>query len=117
MNVEVYCNYCNRKKGVTEEFPFGDNVLVHKVMGKMFALTDLPDFESINLKVQPEKNSELQENYPAVHPGYHMDKKHWMTVDMDGSVPDKVLFQWIDQSYELVVSKLTKTQKAALERM
>jgi predicted DNA-binding protein (MmcQ/YjbR family) len=104
------------KKRVTEEFPFGENVLVYKVMGKMFALTDLADFSSINLKVEPEGGVELRERYPSVHPGYHMNKRHWITVMMDGSIPDKLLCLWIDTSYNLVTASLTKAQQAALQK-
>lgn len=81
----------------------------------MFALTDVAEFESVNLKVDPEKGEELREQYPAVQPGYHMNKKHWITVLMDGSVSDKLIKEWIDNSYQLVVSGLTKKQKSALE--
>ncbi len=115
MNLESFRSYCLKKKGVTEEFPFGENNLVYKVMGKMFALTDLEEFSSVNLKVEPEKGVEMRERYPAVQPGYHMNKKHWVTVLMDGSIPDKLLTQWVDASYQLVVSGLTKSQKSALE--
>jgi predicted DNA-binding protein (MmcQ/YjbR family) len=115
VNLESYRSYCLAKKGVTEEFPFGENVLVYKVMGKMFALTDLVDFESVNLKVEPEKGAGLQEQYASVQPGYHMNKKHWITVLMDGSIPDKLIKQWTEDSYQLVVSGLTKKQKSALE--
>ena len=107
--------WCNAKKGVTEEFPFGENILVYKVMGKMFALTDVDQFESVNLKVEPEQGILLQEEYAAVQPGYHMNKKHWITVAMDGSVPNRLLQQWIDNSYNLVVSGLTKKQQIALK--
>lgn len=115
MDIENYRRYCLAKKGVTEEFPFDENVLVFKVMGKIFALTDVAGFESVNLKVDPEKGEELREQYPAVQPGYHMNKKHWITVLMDGSVSDKLIKEWIDNSYQLVVSGLTKRQKSALE--
>ena len=116
MNFDQFRSYCIEKKGVTEELPFGPDVLVYKVMGKMFALTGF-NFESANLKVEPEVGAELQEQYPAVQPGYHMNKKHWITVLMDGSISDKNLRQWVDNSYELVVSGLTKTQKSALKAM
>jgi predicted DNA-binding protein (MmcQ/YjbR family) len=116
LNLETLRNHCLAKKGATEEFPFDENTLVFKVMGKMFVLTDVADFTSINLKVEPETGVQLREQYPAVQPGYHMNKKHWITVLMDGSVPDKMVFGWIDQSYQLVASKLTKSQKSALER-
>lgn len=114
MNIENYRAYCMAKKGVTEEFPFGENTLVYKVMGKLFALTDVELFESVNLKVDPEKGVQLREEYPSVLPGYHMNKKHWITVLIDGSIPDKLLKQWIDDSYQLVVSGLTKKQQAEL---
>ena len=105
------------KKGVTEEFPFGGNVLVYKVMGKMFALTDLSDFSSLNLKVDPEQGVELRERYPSVHPGYHMNKKHWITVLLDGSIPDKLLYAWIDTSYSLVAASLTKALQSELKKL
>lgn len=117
MNIESFRNYCLQKKGVTEEFPFGDDVIVFKVMSKMFALADVGNFESINLKADPEKAVELRDMYPAVTPGYHMNKKHWNTVLMDGSLPDKLVCGWIDDSYKLVVAKLTKSEKSALESM
>jgi len=117
MDIEAYRAYCLQKKGVTEEFPFGETTLVYKVMGKMFALTDLPDYTSINLKVEPEHSVELRERYPAVHPGYHMNKKHWITVLMDGTIPDKLLCSWIDTSYNLVANSLTKKQRASLDKM
>jgi predicted DNA-binding protein (MmcQ/YjbR family) len=84
-------------------------------MGKMFALTDVDDFSSINLKVDPEKGVELRERYPFVQPAYHMNKMHWMTVVLDGAAPDKLVLGWIDESYALVVKKLTKSQKLALD--
>ena len=117
MNIETFRKYCLSKKAVTEEFPFGEETLVYKVMGKMFALTDLETFESINLKVDPELGEELRERYASVQPGYHMNKKHWITVLMDGAVPDKLIRQWVDNSYDLVVASLTKKDKSALESL
>ncbi len=105
MNLESFREYCFKKKGVTEEFPFGEDTLVFKVAGKIFAITDVETFESINLKCDPEKAIELREQYDAVQPGYHMNKKHWNTVMVDGSVSDKLLREWIDHSYELVANK------------
>jgi len=84
-------------------------------MGKVFALTGIDTFTSVNLKSDPETAIELREKFDAVQPGYHMNKKHWNTVVIDGSVPDTLLKNWIDHSYELVASGLTKKQKAALE--
>ncbi len=115
MNVEGFRNYCLSKKGVTEEFPFNESTLVFKVMGKMFALADIDDFTGINLKVDPERGAELRERHSFVRPAFHMNKMHWMTVVMDGEAPDRLVMQWIDDSYDLVVKKLTKSQKLALE--
>ena len=117
MNIETYRNYCIQKKGVTEEFPFDEETLVFKVMGKIFALADVEMFASVNLKVDPEEGFEIREKYSSVSPGYHMNKKHWITVLMDDTIPDKLIQSWIDKSYDLVVAKLTKTQKVALESM
>ena len=108
MNIEAFREYCLNKKGVTEEFPFDETTLVFKVMGKMFALTDLEGEFSINLKCDPDKAIDLREKYTAVNPGYHMNKQHWNTVSDDGSVTDDLLFSWIDDSYDLVVKKLPK---------
>ncbi|HEY0741716.1 MAG TPA: MmcQ/YjbR family DNA-binding protein [Chryseosolibacter sp.] len=117
MNLESFRKHCLSKKGVTEEFPFDKETLVYKVMGKMFALTDIESFESLNLKVDPEVGEELREKYAAVQPGYHMHKKHWITVLMDGSIPDKMILKWVNNSYDLVASGLTKSQKSALQSM
>ena len=111
MDIESYRTYCLKKKGVTEEFPFGVETLVFKVMGKMFALTSVEDFTSINLKVEPEVGIELREKFPSVLPGYHMNKKHWITVLMDGSVPDKFIREWTDNSYQLVALALAKASR------
>ena len=117
MNIEAFRSYCIGKKGVTEEFPFDENTLVFKVMGKMFALTDLENFESVNLKCDPEKAVQLREEFPAVLPGYHMSKKHWNTVLMDGSIPDKLIKTWIDDSYNLVTVSLSKQLQLELKRI
>lgn len=117
MNIEEFRNYCIAKKGVSEEFPFDEQTLVFKVLGKMFALTDVEEFEGINLKCDPEKALELREKYPAVQPGYHMNKKHWNTVVMDGSLNEKLIRQLIDHSYELVVQSLpAKTRNEFLKK-
>jgi predicted DNA-binding protein (MmcQ/YjbR family) len=114
MNIEEYRDYCISKKGVTEECPFGPDILVFKVMGKMFALTDIDQFESVNLKCNPEVAVLLREKYVAVQPGYHMSKKHWNTILMDGSIPDSLFKKWIDHSYDLVVNSLTRKQRQEL---
>ncbi len=116
MNLEDYRNYCLAKKGVTESFPFDETTLVYKVMGKMFALTDIDQFASINLKCDPVLAIVYRESYAGVSPGYHMNKKHWNTINLDGSIPDQVIYQWTHDSYELVVAQLPKSlQKALLE--
>ena len=112
MNLESFRDHCLKKDGVTEEFPFGEDTLVFKVNGKMFALTDVETFESINLKSLPEDAVQLREQYPAVQPGYHMNKKHWNSVMMDGSVSDKLVKEWIDQSYALVVGRALSARKS-----
>ena len=117
MNLESFRDFCLSRKGTIEDFPFGENTIVFKVMGKMFALSDVVDFDSINLKVVPEIGVELRERYPAVLEGYHMNKKHWITVLMDGSVPDRLLCEWINNSYDLVVAGLSKSQKSALDSL
>ena len=91
MHIETFREYCLSLHGTTEDFPFGKETLVFKVGGKIFALTHVDPFESVNLKCDPEKAVELRERYPAVQPGYHMNKKHWNTVIMDGSIPDTLL--------------------------
>jgi len=105
MNIEEFRIYCLQKNDVTECFPFDEQTLVFKVKGKMFALTDLMESFSINIKCDPDKAIELREHYSCVLPGYHMNKKHWNTIIIDGSIPDKLLKEWIDHSYDLVVHK------------
>jgi predicted DNA-binding protein (MmcQ/YjbR family) len=117
LNIEDFRSYCLAKKGVTEEFPFGAETVVYKVMGKLFALADVDLFQSVNLKCDPEEAVLLRESYPAIQPGYHMNKKHWNTVDMDGSLDDKFVRGLIDTSYDLVVKGLTKTQKELLTKL
>jgi predicted DNA-binding protein (MmcQ/YjbR family) len=114
MNIEEYRDYCLSKKGVTEECPFGPEILVFKVMGKIFSLTDIDLFESVNLKCNPEIAILLRDKYEAVQPGYHMSKKHWNTILMNGSIPDPLFKKWIDHSYDLVVASLTKKQRQEL---
>lgn len=117
MNIEEYRNYCISKKGVSEGFPFDKNTLVFKVMGKMFALADVDSFNFINLKCDPEKAAELREIYNAIKPGYHMSKTHWNSVYVNADVPDKMIYQLIDDSYHLIVSSLTKKLQAELKSL
>jgi predicted DNA-binding protein (MmcQ/YjbR family) len=106
MNIEEFREYCISKPGVTEEFPFDEWTLVFKVMGKMFALTNLEGNWSLALKCDPQRAIELREQYPAIQPGYHMNKVHWNTVLMDESLSKKLILELIDHSYQLVVDKL-----------
>ena len=108
MNIEEHRAYCLSFAGVTEEFPFDEEVLVFKVSGKIFSLTNVDSFISINLKCDPEEAIELRELYSAILPGYHMNKKHWNTVLMDGSLQDTKIRAMIRHSYDLVVRKLPK---------
>ena len=107
LNIEQIREHCLKKKRVTEEFPFDEETLVFKVAGKIFLLASLEAIPlQINLKCDPEKAIELREEYDTVTPGYHMNKKHWNTIIIDGSIPEKKLFHWIDNSYSLVRAKL-----------
>jgi predicted DNA-binding protein (MmcQ/YjbR family) len=103
MNIEDIRGYCLAKEGAEETLPFGPDTLVFKVQGKAFLLLPL-DAESLrfNVKCDPELAINLRADYPAVLPGYHMNKKHWNTIVVDGSVPRKLLLEWIDHSYALV---------------
>ncbi len=114
MNIEELRSYCLSLKCATEDFPFDETTLVFRVMGKMFALTDLEGDLFVNLKCDPEKAVDLREMYPAVIPGRHMSKKHWNTIEINGTIPDSLIKEWIDGSYDLVVSKLTRKEKEKL---
>lgn len=116
MNLEIFREYCLSKKGVTEELPFDPDTLVYKVMGKMFALTGF-DFESISLKNSPEKNQDLRAEFEEVEGAYHMNKQHWNSVNLNGSVKDVLLRVWIDESYEIVANSLTIKLKEALKNL
>ncbi|MAN28176.1 MULTISPECIES: MmcQ/YjbR family DNA-binding protein [Mesonia] len=123
MDILQLREYCLSYKGVTEDFPFDEDTLVFKVMGKMFALVGLEKWElgnaAINLKCDPDKAIELREKYPEeIYGGYHMSKKHWNTVVINGpQLTEKQIKHFITHSYELVVSKLTKKQKQELKDM
>lgn len=111
MNIEEFRAYCLNRKGVTESFPFDDKVLVFKVLGKMFALVDVDEFESFNAKCDPDRALQLREQYPGIQPGYHMNKQHWNTVSADGSVPDELMKELVDHSFDLVYASLPKSVK------
>lgn len=116
MDIIELRDYCLDKPGVTESFPFDSNTLVFKVLDKMFALTNVEHYVSVNLKCDPEWAEELRATTTLIKPGYHMNKKHWNTVE-SAQFPDSALLRkMIDHSYDLVVSKLTKAQKEALKK-
>ncbi|NWF48950.1 MAG: MmcQ/YjbR family DNA-binding protein [Ignavibacteriaceae bacterium] len=118
MNIDLIRAYALKKKGVTEEFPFDETTLVFKVMGKMFLLASLDSIPlSINLKCDPERAVELRERYEAVLPGYHMNKTHWNTVIIDGSIPDKFIIEWIDDSYQIIIDNLSKANRKKLDKL
>jgi predicted DNA-binding protein (MmcQ/YjbR family) len=106
---------CASLPGAVEDYPFGDDVAVFKVAGKMFALVSLAgEPGSVNLKCDPDWALELRALYEAVRPGYHQNKRHWNTVELDGTVEDADLREMIDHSYELVVSRLPRNQRSRL---
>jgi predicted DNA-binding protein (MmcQ/YjbR family) len=115
MDLEKIREYCLSKLGVTECFPFDQQTLVFKVGGKMFALIDVETPESINVKCDPEKAIELRERYPAILPGYHMNKKHWNTVQLNQGLSDQLILSFLDESYQLVYQSLTKKQRSEIE--
>jgi predicted DNA-binding protein (MmcQ/YjbR family) len=115
LDIALFREFCISQKGATEGFPFDQETLVFKVVGKMFALTNVSAFERATVQVEPETGAELRERYNAVTAAYHMNKKHWIAVQMDGSVPDRLLLEWTKNSYNLVVRGLTRRDKSALE--
>jgi predicted DNA-binding protein (MmcQ/YjbR family) len=118
MNLEQFYDYCLAKPAVTEHFPFDEDTLVFKIGGKMFCLTSLKEWEngtpSVNLKGDPERNTELRAEYASVEPGFHMSKTHWNTVQIHGDVSDKLILNLLDESYKLVFSGLTKKMQQAI---
>jgi predicted DNA-binding protein (MmcQ/YjbR family) len=126
MDLDRFRQHCLRLPGVTEETPFGPDVLVFKVgppsrkpsdgQAKLFALAPLDLFESVNLKCDPERAVELRAEHPGITPGYHMNKVHWNSVACDGSVPDRLILELVDHSYDLVRASLPKKVRAELEK-
>lgn len=112
MNVEQYREYCIVKTGATEDFPFDEDTLVFRVGGKIFVLLDLVG-ASVNLKCDPEKAIQIREQYAIVQPGYHMNKKHWNTLPLE-QLSDRLVKEWTDHSYDLVVASLPKKLKSEL---
>lgn len=117
MNIEAFRNYCLSKKGVTESFPFDESTLVFKVMNKMFALSGLEHQPAkANLKCDPERSVSLREEYYGlITPGFHMSKLHWNTVELEKDIPNDLILELIDHSYDLVVQGLTRKVKKELD--
>lgn len=117
MDLEQLRQYCLSKAGTTEGMPFGDDTLVFKVLGRLFALVGLATPEvRVNLKCDPQRAVELREAYPdSIQPGYHMNKKHWNTVDFGGELSAEFQRELIDHSYDLVVQKMPKKLRDELK--
>ena len=118
MDIEFIRDYCLKKKGVKDEFPFGPAVLVFKVMGKIFLISGIDEKPlTISLKCDPELAIEWREHYEAVIPGYHLNKKMWNTVTLDGSIPQKEILNMINHSYDEVVKGMPKKMQKELEQL
>ncbi len=116
MNPAELRDRCLSFEGAEETFPFGPRTSVFKVGGKMFALSQLgADSLRVSLKCEPALAEQLRESHAAVIPGYHLNKRHWNTVIVDGSLPDEAIVEMIEDSYDLVVSKLPQAQRRALD--
>ena len=116
MDIEAIRAYCLTKKGVEEDFPFDETTLVIKVGGKIFVLMNLDGDPSMNLKCDPDRAIDLREANPAITPGYHMNKKHWNTVILDGSLSKKLILEMIDHSYDLVLKSLPIKLRLEIEQ-
>ncbi len=114
MNIESYREFCLSLPHTTEKMPFGPNVLVFYIGGKMFSLVDIESFEFINVKCEPEKAIALRAEYEEVQPGYHMSKKHWNSLYLNGKLSDTQISEWIKDSYELVKEGLPKKMRENL---
>ncbi|RED45717.1 MmcQ/YjbR family DNA-binding protein [Seonamhaeicola aphaedonensis] len=119
MNIEQIRAYCLNKRGATEDFPFDEDTLVFKVLGKMFALISFKWWESgeaaINVKCDPDYAQELRTEYNSIRPGYHMNKKHWNTLHLyEGELNTKFILKLIDHSYDMVVKGMTKKMRDTL---
>ena len=115
MNIESFREYCLKKPAATETTPFGPDDIVFKVGGKMFAIAALMEVPArVNLKCDPDLALELRDRYEQVTPGYHMNKKHWNTVELSGGIPESEMRKMIGHSYDLVVQSLPKAKRAKL---
>lgn len=121
MNIQQVYDFCLSKEGVTEHFPFDEDTLVFKVGGKIFTLTSLSNWEkeipTINLKCNPEKAIALRAQFEGIQPGWHMSKIHWNTITINQDVSDKLIYELINHSYELVFSSLPKKLQVEIEKI
>ncbi|MFZ4544275.1 MAG: MmcQ/YjbR family DNA-binding protein [Saprospiraceae bacterium] len=118
MNIENITDYCLMKKGVKEDFPFDEVTMTMKVMGKIFAFIPLDVSQlTISLKCDPDRALDLREQYEEIEGAFHLNKKHWNSVNCEGSLSDKLIKELIDHSYELVVKGLKKSEREALEAL
>lgn len=124
MNIEDFRIYCLSFKGVEEEMPFGKapseydkNLLLFSVLGKWFCFVNIEVFDFCNIKCIPEQSRELQDSYKGIKPGYHMNKKHWISVYFREDVPEALIKELVKQSYELVIKSFTRKQKEILQAM
>ena len=121
MNLDNYYEFCISKKAATEHFPFDEDTLVFKVGNKMFALANLSGFENgnptANLKCDPNRAQELRAEFKDIQPGYHMSKVHWNTINLNKNVSDKIVFELINHSYQLVFESLTKKLQSEIENL
>jgi len=116
MDSKVLLTYCLNKPGVEETYPFGFDVTVLKLMDKVYALISVRDDQlNLSLKCDPELAEVIRNQYPSITPGYHLNKRHWNTLIIDGSIPDDEIRSQIDHSYALIAKSLSRTQKKALE--
>lgn len=114
MNIEELRKFCLSLPLVEEKFPFDQETLVFYIAGKMFCLTNITEFDAVNVKCDPDTALELRATYHAVLPGYHMNKKHWNTVKVNEDVKDQMIYQWIKDSYNLVILTLPKSKRPHL---
>ena len=118
MTADALRRRCLKRPGATEEFPFGEQTSVFKVGGKMFALSALESRPlRVSIKCEPDLAEGLRATYPAIQPGYHLNKRHWVTITLDGSVADETVFGLVEDSYDLVVAGLPARQRALMGRV
>lgn len=108
LNTEFIREYCIAKPSVTEGFPFGGDILVFKVQQKIFLILSLDETQTFNVKCDPEQALIYRANFPEITPGYHMNKQHWNTVSFNGNLPNSLITEMIDHSYQLVFNNLPK---------